>query len=272
MTKSFRALSGAAAAAFLALCAYAGAFLWQRVNAPVLCQAAAVSYTKTVRIKGIAVREEEPISSLPAAFEDGARIPAGANELTGRAALCCEGCDGLEYLSPAMLCPERVDGLIASKPGIAGSARLIYGCAWYVAAISEEDVPEGVRVGLMIDGCDTSVNGRVIASENGRIIIRLTEGLTVFDKIRQISASLALESVDGLQISTNSVRFEGGESFVYVILSNIVEKRRIEVLYVEDGITVVSRSRESDELHAGDSVIVSGENIYEGRVIRKWAV
>ena len=100
----------AAVAVFLAVCAYAAAWLVNGLGGGVRkATVHGCEITESAAIEGVAVRTEEPLT-VPAGIADGARVPAGADGFA-RPAVCFLQADGYEYLTPDMLDGLTVESL-----------------------------------------------------------------------------------------------------------------------------------------------------------------
>lgn len=268
MDKSLRWLRPVYFAAFAALCLYIGAALWGKAGSTVVyAEAVLKTVSESVAVNCIALREEEPVSSSAACFYSGEKLSAADNTLTHRPAVYVDTSDGLEYLSPASVRDMAAEELFSAAPQKAARGRLIYGSAWYIAAASDEALPMQGNVNILIDGEDEPLKARIVSHENGMILLRLTVGLEAHADIRRFSALLVTESFTGVEIPAEAVRSEAGEQFVFTADAGVVTKKKTEILYSENDKCISAVSRKKDALCAGDTVIVSGENIYEGRVL-----
>lgn len=139
-----------AALLFLATCAWLGAELYLRLRLPALPVLAGEEKSEEKhRLAGIVLREEEalalPADALPVA-ESGSKLSAGGllARLDGggeiRVERACQyfaDSDGLEALRlPESLTVRAVRELLETPPSPqAESGRLVYGSAWYYAAV-----------------------------------------------------------------------------------------------------------------------------------------
>ncbi len=166
----------AAVAVFLAVCAYAAAWLVNGLGGGVRkATVHGCEITESAAIEGVAVRTEEPLT-VPAGIADGARVPAGADGFA-RPAVCFLQTDGYEYLTPDMLDGLTVESLrdiLAAEPekSLSGG-RAVYGFAWYFAALADDGAPlhEGGSCEILFDGFEKSTAAEIIsvsAAENGQ--------------------------------------------------------------------------------------------------------
>ena len=268
MDKSLRWLRPVYFAAFAALCLYIGASLWGKAaDAAVCAEAVFETVSESITVKCMALREEEQLSSLGACFRPGKRLSAADNTMTHRPALCCAVSDGLEYLSPDRAREMTAGELFSAAPQEAGQGRLVYGQAWYVAAVSDEVMPDSGAVELLIDGEAAPLDARVVSSGGGLILLRLTVGLEAHADIRQFSAKLVTQSYSGVSFPAEALRREDGETFVFTAQAGVAVRKKVDIICSAGENCISAVSRKTDALCAGDTVIVSGENIYEGRVL-----
>lgn len=190
--------------------------------------------------------------------------------------------DGLETLTP-----ESLAGLTAAELGTlltsGGEAppdaigRVIYSWRWYYAALMDEAdalcLTAGGSATLSLDGCAGDVDARVdsvSAAENGKCAV-------VFSSIRRLgeAASLRLtdgsvlcSSLTGLRIPAEALHTDAdGRDFVYAVEAMRLEIKYVTVLSGDGNGLLVEGDGSDDALAAGDSVIVGGEDMYEGMLI-----
>ena len=264
---------------FLAVSAYVGARLWSRVeSAPETQTVRAVTLTDSAELEGIVIRREQ--SFRPAGeglFSDGERLPAGTvSDLPG-SALYYSSCDGLESL-----CPELLDGLdvqrlrelLSQKPSPREGGRLVLDYAWYYAALvpADEPVPDSERCRVLFEGFEVPAEAGILSlspEENGQraLVLRLTLGGDAYMKLRKCSAKLIFSEYSGLSLPEEAVHEdEDGKYFVYTITAGVVERRTVDIIYTEGDICIAAFSSGAEGLREGNLVIVSGKEIYEGKV------
>ncbi len=271
-------LRAAAVVIFLAVCAYAAAWLVLGLGGgrrTVVVHRREI--VESARISGIALRSEEPVSgSLPAA--DGERVSPASSGLSD-SALIFSQTDGYEYLSPEELeelSVEKVKKLLAAEPEHSrASYRAVYGFAWYFAAVADESIPlrEGERCSLIFDGldkCAEAVAETVGESENGQraVLLRLTADTPEYLSLRRCGAEIIFSRIEGLELPTEAVRTDAeGNNFVYSTTAGLTERRRVDIIYTSTAgdFCLAAESAELDALREGSVVIVSGKET-EGSV------
>lgn len=264
---------------FLAVCAYVGARLWSSLDDEFETTSVhAVSVTDSTALEGIAIRREQ--SFCPAgepAFADGSRVAAGSDNAVSCSALYYHSCDGLERLSPALLPGLDTEGLssiMSAAPASSDLARLVLGFEWYYAAFVDADapVPGSGQCRVLFDGFDTPADACILSlskADGGRkaLVLRLTEGGDRYMSLRKCSAQLIFSEHTGLRLPVDSVhRDENGNKFVYTVTAGVVERKAVDIIYTDGDLCLAALSGAADALRDGNLVIVSGEELYEGKV------
>ena len=275
---------------FLAVCAYSGAALRGSADGVELMTVSAVTVTESAELDGIVLRRERVLpcgAELEPAAEDGARLPAGtvialpdgARELTGHSCMFFTQTDGFETLMPEA--PEKIDAaaldmLLAAAPAESGQSggRLVSGFDWYYAACTDmagkSIEPGACRV--RFDGFDTAVSARTLSmsgeGESQFILLRLTEGGADYLSLRKTKAELIFSEHRGLKLPAQAIRQDpDGTDYVYVLCAGVVERRSAELIYSDNDCCLADPNGSGDALREGERVILSGKDIYEGKVL-----
>lgn len=202
--------------------------------------------------------------------------------------------DMLSSLTPSALSAVKADESVASSVG-----KLVLGDSWYyVAAMDAEDAQalqeegglslrfsKGVTQALSvtISSIGPEENGRVVVAFEGR---RYLSELTL---LRQQRAEVIHSTASGIRIPKEALRAqkvtvdsEGNRTAeditgVYCVMGAEARFKPVQVLYTgEDFVLVESTvpvststtaSVESTRLRAGDEVIISAYDLYDGKVI-----
>ena len=282
--------SALAALLFLAVCAYAGAALRGSTDGVELMTVSAVTVTESAELDGIVLRRERVLprgAELEVAAEDGFRLPAGTaiafpdgtKELTEHSCVFFAQTDGFEPLTPEA--PEEtnaaaLDRLLTAAPVESGKngGRLVSGFDWYYAAYAGT-AGESIRPGeyrVRFEGFEAPVSARAISvsDEDGRqfILLRLTEGGADYLSLRKTKAELVFSEHRGLELPARAVRHDAdGTDYVYVLCAGVVERRGAELIYSDNGCCLADPDGSGDALREGERVILSGKDIYEGKVL-----
>ena len=286
---SARYFSLAAALVFLALCAYAGAAVYSRVEQPEIETVRLTLVQESAQLHGIVLRREQSLSfgwGTRLLAEDSRRLAAGevlAVDLMGRelsspcSAVFFSGTDGFEDLSPQDIDAKNVSALeelLNRKAGESSDGRLVTGTAWYYWALtsSKDQLPDSGQCSVQFEGLEESVPAQVISlsqSKGGQraILLRLTQGGSQYLSLRKTEAQLLFSRHSGLYLPEEALRRdEAGNEFVYILSAGIAEKQPVELIYRGSGFVLAAAGSPSQGLREGDRVIV-GKDIYEGKVL-----
>lgn len=205
--------------------------------------------------------------------------------------------ESLETMTPSSLREIQPDTTLSSSVG-----KMIYGNTWYyVTAMATEDaalMTEGSKVTLrFVSGLEQDVPmtvERIGADEHGQslVVLKAEQYVSITTLLRDQNAQIILKSYDGIRVPQESLRVwkrtvtdedgtETTESLVGVYCRIGVESwfKPVTVVYQgEDyylveanpdamGSNMSEKQREIYTLRAGDEVIVSAKDLYNGKVI-----
>ena len=213
--------------------------------------------------------------------------------------------DGYEtVLTPEIveqLTPSQLSALKPDESGLPNNVgKLVLGDTWYyVAAVEESEAQileesrslklrfaKGVSQDLSVDLV------RVSEPENGRVVV-VFQGNTYLSELtllRQQSAEVIRQSYTGIRVPIEAVRVrertitdEDGvestvnETGVYCIVGLKARFKPVDVLYSSDDFALVRSTLDSAEdltstqeqirLRAGDEVIITAKDLYDGKVM-----
>ena len=191
--------------------------------------------------------------------------------------------DGWEHLTPEALgglTPDRLYALIASRADVSPDCfgKLVTDYAWYFAAVLPQSDAEALSVGGFVtldfgknypSGIPASVES-VSAPVGGEAaaVFRCDRSLADTLPVRETSAAVLFGRYSGIRVPEEAVREDGGETYVWVITAMQLERKNVSVLYTGDGFCVVERGSASDALREGNTIVVSGTELYEGKVMQ----
>lgn len=286
---SSRYFSFTAAIVFLAVCAYAGAAVYSRVEQPEIETVRVLHIQESARLQGIVLRREQGLSftwGSTLLAEDSRRLAAGeplAVDLWGEelwspcSAVFFDDSDGFEYLSPQDIEPDdpsALEELLDREPGEVSDGRLVTDTAWYYWAFtsSKAELPSSGRCSVQFDGLEESVPAQVLSLSESRggkraVLLRLTQGGREYLSLRKTGAELLFSQRSGLYLPEEAIMQEAdGSKFVYVLSAGIAEKQPVDIIYTGSGFSLAAAGLASDSFREGDRVIV-GKDIYEGKVL-----
>lgn len=192
--------------------------------------------------------------------------------------------DGYEALSPedlADLTPsavqEMIDGGAAETPGAYG--KLVSDYRWYFAAVMSAadaaNLTAGRRAALNFGRFySADISARVVSvsdPENGNVavVFRCDTALADTLSMRAASAEVVFSYYSGIRIPAQAVRTdeETEAAYVWTVTAMQMERKDIEIIYAADDYVLVARGSEPGSLREGNTVVVSGKDLYEGKIM-----
>ncbi len=197
--------------------------------------------------------------------------------------------ESMEGLTPSQMASIQADPAVKSNVG-----KLILGDTWYYAAVMpaadiktlreardlslrfskgvERDLP------VTIQSVGTEENGRSVVIFQGKIYL---SHLTL---LRQQSAQVITNTLEGIRVPKEALRIltktkenEDGStsqiqiSGIYCIIGSEAWFKPVEILYNGEGFLLVQSASQDEKLRLrpGDEVIISAQDLYDGKVVRK---
>ena len=116
----------------------------------------------------------------------------------------------------------------------------------------------GEELTMTVERTGEAVDGQRV------MLLSCSESLADVMGMRKQEAEILVSEVEGLRIPRKGLHVDGhGDPFVYVQTALLAEKKPVRVLADLGDYYMVA----SDTLRAGDEVIVSARNLYEGKVV-----
>lgn len=192
------------------------------------------------------------------------------------------------------LTPSGLDALVSQKATVSTSSlgKVITGSGWYFNCNLGEDQVEnlyaGAQITLRFEDSGRSFSAkvsRVSDPENGRVNVTFfsNDYGTQITALREQEVQIITHSVTGLRVPKQAVRVnEEGSLGIYRVSGAQVSWVPVQILWQEDDYYLVAQADKLDEegnqadlsqferasaLRAGDTVIVRGEDIYDGKVV-----
>lgn len=194
----------------------------------------------------------------------------------------------LETITPAQL--EQLSGTAVS-PEEGAIGKLITSAKWYFVCVLDEadagelanlrDSDKKVTVRFSRDWSgqvDMTVE-RISDPENGKVAVALSskEFLSDTTLLREQTVSLVYSSTTGIRIPKNALYQNGeGQWGVYVVVGARAEFKPVDIVDDEEDYYLVNpvevapgdNNEAKRSLRAGDELILSGEDLYDGKVVR----
>ncbi|MCL2633583.1 MAG: hypothetical protein FWD34_03615 [Oscillospiraceae bacterium] len=159
--------------------------------------------------------------------------------------------------------------------GVVG--KIIDDYKWRMVAILDADeafrITNGSTVNLRIGTSTSSIKATVVSTVNlgdGTMLCIFESDIRTdeFGKKRTVSVRLLLDDYSGIRISHDAVRFnEAGESGVFILNGSLVEFKKINQIRSTEDYIIVELKKEPGYLKPYDKVIVSGKDLYDGKII-----
>ena len=242
----------------------------------------------------------QQISALRATAQSGSSRVTTAR--SGTFSALADGYEGV--LTPAALEEMTSADLRALRPAEvpAGAVgKMIYGSTWYYAAAMDADAAEELTVGdrvtlRFMSGLDREITMSVerISDKTGGerlVVLSCDEYLSITTLLRHQNAQVIFHSYTGIRVPTGAVRVvtetipgsdgedtEISSTAVYCRMGRLARLKPVEVLYQGEDYYLVAPNeeslqglseagRESRILRGGDEIIVSANDLYDGKVI-----
>ena len=205
---------------------------------------------------------------------------------------------GLSAMLPSDLTGVKADGTESSRVG-----KLVQGKVWYYAAVVSEDTALSLQKAektlkqkgetLLLrfaKGVERDLPVSVSSvgeAENGKVVLVL-KGETYLSQmtlLREQSAQVICRTVEGIRVPKEALRIvnqtetkeDGTEkevqvTGVYSVVGLEAAFKPVEILYTGDHFILVQpdppADREAQRLRAGEEIIVTARNLYDGKVVR----
>lgn len=197
------------------------------------------------------------------------------------------GVDGYETLVDcskiSSLTVDQIFEVLQSKPketpkGAIG--KIVNEFAWYFICVVDSNSIGNLEVGDTLTvrlpySAVNSVKATVFAinENNGdktAVILSCNRMNSDISSLRNESAELVIDSYTGLKISSSAIRVnDKGEKGVFVQKGNLVEFRKVNIVYSDDDFVLSSTDVNGDGyVKLYDNVIIEGKDLYDGKIIK----
>ena len=192
--------------------------------------------------------------------------------------------DGYEALTPAeldALTPDGLETLTSYTPDKPAGAygKLVTSYRWYFAAAMSAADAERLTVGKTATlnfgryyGADISARVLSIsepADGNVAVVFRCDTALADTLAMRCVPANVVFATYSGIRVPALAVQTDEktGDTYVWCITAMQLERKDVTVLYADDDFAVIAESNAADALRDGNTVVVSGKDLYEGKIM-----
>lgn len=269
----------------------------ESVRSAVLELTAATSRGEIADVEGAALDLSSLVFKTDASTDSQTRLAQLKSELAGysdtssgasalkadAAGVFSRTADGYEGVTPKELENLTVSGLAALKEKKSPVDANVYGklitdTKWYFAAVIDETHAKRLAAGQTAylefsRYYSDKIAAKVVsisAAENGSCAVVFSTERALSDTLsmRTAAADIVFSETDGLRVPLKAVHVdENGKTYVYCVTARQAEKKFVNVLTTGDDYYLVSVDTDADALREGNTVIVSGKDIYKGKVI-----
>ena len=177
---------------------------------------------------------------------------------------------------------EKLRSLFGQERQVKKAAigKLVTNVKWYYVTVMSPDdarkLTEAGSKGKVTMRFSKTWSGEVQAKvvdigpeQNGRCTVILSCDTNLVDTlaIREMSAEVLFNSVEGIRVPMEAVHLdENGDSYVFIFAGLQAQKAYVDIIGENDDYYIVDEDK--SELRLGTEIIVKGEGLYEGKVIR----
>lgn len=191
--------------------------------------------------------------------------------------------DGFESVSPSSVKTISVSKLKellkqSPEPESDNYGKLIRSFQWTFIGLVDDDTAERLAVGDAVSLSfsryysekipSTVVN--ISDSDHGQraVVFSTKYALSETMAMRHATAEIIFSESGGLRVPTDAMHVDDeGKTYVYCLTAQKVEKKEVEILNTSDSFYLVKQDSAPEALHEGDTLIVAGKDLFEGKVI-----
>lgn len=213
---------------------------------------------------------------------EGARYADSTDIAAPAAGLFSRGVDGYESLSAKSvqnLTVARLEALFSSKQNVASAVfgKLVTSDKWYFASKVDSRhaalLAAGKKAYLQFpryyNGNIPAKVESISAAENGVCVVVFSSERALADTLsmRKATAQIVFSETDGLRVPLKAMHVDDKGTFVYCLTAQRVEKKYVDIISTKSDCYIVSVGTDSNALREDNTLIVSGKDVYKGRVI-----
>ncbi len=202
-------------------------------------------------------------------------------ERSGIFSTLVDGYESLSAADAAELTPASLRELMdrPADPPDGAFGKLVTSYRWLFAAVMSETDAENLTVGRPATlnfgryyGAD--IRARVLSisePEDGSVavVFRCDTALADTLAMRCVSANVVFAAYSGIRVPAQAVQSDpaSGEAWVWTVTAMQLERKQVELLYIDDDFALIAQSPAANALRDGNTVVVSGKDLYEGKVM-----
>ena len=184
--------------------------------------------------------------------------------------------NAFDYKQVKNILPEQVDSLLkGEKAEVAGDVmgKLVTGFNWYIVCkleiedIAELDTGSFVTVDFPYSSTEALkaqvVSVNVSGADTAAVVLRCNVMDEELANMRIEDIEIIFNSVTGYRVPAKAVREVDGVKGVYILRSNSVTFREINIVWASDDYVICK----DDEIKLYDEIITKGKDLYDGKAI-----
>ncbi len=190
--------------------------------------------------------------------------------------------NAVNYNDVLSLSTAQIQELINSEPEKANDdkymGKLSDGFNWYILCVIDYDnavklkVGDSVKIEFTMAAAEPLKAKVALIGENvdGKSAVVFKSNLMnrEYSSLRKEQIRITFSEYDGLQVSNKAIREIDGQKGVYVQSGNIVEFKKINILYSDSDISICNNpDNKSGFIELYDEIIVEGTDLYDGKVL-----
>lgn len=156
--------------------------------------------------------------------------------------------------------------------------KLITQFNWYLTCAVNADEAEGLAVGAKVRITFSSLTDpeiiMVLKAKNpdsdGKVALIFSSNImnSEIASLRHEEIKIFLEEYSGFPVERQALRTVDGHVGVYVQVGNIVRFRKVEIVYTDESVVLVTaKENESGYIKLYDEIIMEGTDLYDGKII-----
>ena len=208
-------------------------------------------------------------------------------KVSASAGLFSSGVDGFEdVFDPALvenMTPEELDRLLEVPPGRVDEGglvgKIIRGNKWYFTAVLDEQDSRRLSAGNTYSVIFTGGDGlpvdvgliRLSRGSEGRYIAVFYSEYNIqkVSRMRKTECEIILRAYTGFRVPKAAVRIQDGVEGVYCLVGVQARFKPIIRVYETEGYYICESDLSSTkQLFLYDEIIVSGKNLYDGKIVK----
>ena len=174
--------------------------------------------------------------------------------------------DAIESLTPSTL--EQLETMEDKHIGNGSVAKVVDSFEWNIAAAVDTKKISSIEEG---DSIQLRFPEYISADENGKSVICCSAD-TYTDTVyynRKLKVDIIKNISTGLKFSKDAIQVIDGTTGVFIVKDSVAKFRPVDVLSMDEGYVVVKEDNgKSDNVLLYDVVIINGNNIKSGDVVR----